>query len=406
MAEIVTLPGLKPRFVAGLYWRHEDRRPKAGVLIKSSREYGRWGLGRKTSLGSFQSGYLDPIPGLNRPSGLLSLAAVVADVRQEPWQGVYELGDGRYWLIAVRDNQGILPRGDVIADFDTIDRLQAELASVGDWDRVKGTAADLADLIGKEGVKRQRAARIRDLQHKTWVAPLVTVAAVGVAGAVGMHLWRTHQRELAIERAAALARQQAIERAMAEKAAAARKPVVPWQQMPTNAALLDACGASWSVQKLDTGGWDLQGWKCSADRARVTIETQWESAGGSPLDAPGTMSLDARSSRDSAAGPQLVPQSASNVVAKQLAVRAIMALHVTYGLDVSLQAVPPGPPAQPGRPAAAPVPWEVLQVQIKSPAPLWALGLAPALNDIPGLRLSHVFWSSTGWVANGHLYTR
>lgn len=406
MAQIIQLPGLKQRFVAGMRWRHEDHRPTPASLAKASRDYGKWGLGWRTSLGGFQSAYMPPLAGMKRPRDLLSLAAIIADVKSEPWQGRFEIGDGLYWLIAVRDNQEILPNGDVVGDEQTIAELQDELASLGHWEEeVEGTIEDLAEIIRKEGIKRQRAARIVDLQHKTWMAPFVGIAAVGAISAIGLHEWQVHQRALALQRAEALARQQAIERAMAAKAAAAAANIVPWQSMPLPSGVLNACATSWNRQPLDLQGWNLDSWHCQVQGSRAAISTRWANVGGSPLNAPGVISIDGKASHADAAGASLNDRSPATAGPQQLGIRQVLSLQSTYGVQVALRPVPAPSPAPGAKKVAAPA-WKAISVQFKSVAPLWGMGLQPVLDHIAGLRVSEILWSPSGWIANGTLYTR
>ncbi|NNM65060.1 MAG: type 4b pilus protein PilO2 [Burkholderiales bacterium] len=409
MAEIVELPGFSHRFVAGLYWRHEDRLPRTSALARASAEFGRWGLSRKTSLGSFQSGYLEPLSGLKSPRGLLSLAAILADVRPEPWQGIYDLGDGRFWLIAVRDNQEILPRGDIIGDFDTIERLSAELASLGDdWDFARGTAEDLANLLRDEVPKRQRYARIGDLQRsRVLTSGLLSVAIVAGMALTGRHFWLAHEREIAMRRAAALAQRMAIEAAMqAHAAARAAAAHVPWESVPQPNVVLDACEATWDRQPVNVAGWNLTDWRCAVAGPRVGVDTWWKIVGGSPMDAPGVLDSGARTSHAAALGRAIAVEGPSIALPREQALRALFALGTSYGVQVSVAQPPQAPVSKSSGPAPE---WSVLRVRIESIAPLWALGLGDALDGIAGLRLTQVSWSPTGgapWAAAGDLYTR
>ncbi|MDA8095271.1 MAG: type 4b pilus protein PilO2 [Betaproteobacteria bacterium] len=411
VARIVTLPGIKHRFAAGMYWNHEERRPSAATLAKNSKEFGRWGLGRQTLLKSWQSGYTAPIPGVKSTDGILSLAAVIADVRPEPWQGMYELGDGVYWLIAVRDNQQIIPGGDAIGGYDDIVRLQAEIASITShtqWDYRHGNAQELAQIILTDGAKYLSSARIKDLQHKSWVAPMMTAAGVAVVGGVGMHLWHAHEARVAIERAQALARERAIERAMAQKAAAAAQHVVPWQQVPTVGNFLGACERAWNAQSLDIGGWNLARWDCVLEGAGVSIRTRWTNAGGTPFEAPGTISPDGMTSRLAGTGPQVDPVSPPIVEDFDAAARSLLDIQSIGAAKIAIRRdqAQPGPnPAMNTSPAQ---PWGVAQVHIESAAPLWSLDLGDRLDAIPGLRLEEASWSRAngGWMSSGDLYVR
>ena len=84
---------------------------------------------------------------------LYSLASNVANVKKEPWLGVFRIEDNLYWLIAVRDNQAIIPDGDVLGTKEEIDKIFAETISIGDWDSIieEGTLEDLKSLLTSNG---------------------------------------------------------------------------------------------------------------------------------------------------------------------------------------------------------------------------------------------------------------
>jgi hypothetical protein len=97
MAVILDIPGDKRRFVAGMYWRHEDRKPSRQSLLDGARKKDWWVVVRRTKSRSYQSGFCPPIlNGKGKPlkGNHVSLAASIAEVLQEPWLGIFDLGNG------------------------------------------------------------------------------------------------------------------------------------------------------------------------------------------------------------------------------------------------------------------------------------------------------------------------
>ncbi|MHB1681027.1 MAG: type 4b pilus protein PilO2 [bacterium] len=80
---------------------------------------------------------------------LPSLAANVANAKKEPWIGVFHISDNLYWLIAVRDNQAILPDGDIIGTKEEIDKIFHETLPIGEWDSVieSGNIKDIESIL-------------------------------------------------------------------------------------------------------------------------------------------------------------------------------------------------------------------------------------------------------------------
>lgn len=67
---------------------------------------------------------------------LPSLAASVANAKKEPWLGVFRISEDLYWCIAVRDNQAILPDGDIVGNKEDADKFFQETISIGEWDSI------------------------------------------------------------------------------------------------------------------------------------------------------------------------------------------------------------------------------------------------------------------------------
>lgn len=397
----IDIPGSKRRWVVGLHWRHEDRRPSRGAMAKLSREYGRWGLVRRTSLGTTQSAFGQPITDRRAPRGLISLAAVIADLRPEPWLAIFDLGNGLFWHIAVRDNQEIMPDGDFIGDAYAAGEMRSKHESLGDWTVHDGDLHSLGDLLDEVKPAVLKGSAIVDLQHKPWIMPTLGALTLGAAAVSGLALWERHEQAVRLRQEMAAARKAAIERAMQAKANAA--PVLPWSHEASCEDVLGAARQAWNAQPLAISGWALSAWALNAQGASTEIQTQWTSAGGSPLSAPGLLDADAKKSSEQQVGPRLTLASSSLVLHQQEAMRTVWDLRSRYGLEVQVQPAP-RPLVAPGAKAPPAPAWSISQVRVWSDAPLWALGLDHAMAAIPGLRLRLVRFEGGHWLAEGVLY--
>ena len=404
MATVLKLDGVKGDFVVGLSWRHEDAPPKAKTLRELAAEKGRWGVVRETSAGAFQAGFCAPLEGVRSAARLRALAAVVADHKPQPWRGVYEIGEGRYWYIAVRDGQGILPDGDCVGTLAEVEEWHDRDLAYGGWSEVEGTLADLAEIM-RGGV---RAPALRDLQHRAWVTPAVAAAGLAVVGGASGMAWHWHELKVEQQRQAALARERAIAAALSAKRGAQAR-VLPWTQQPLPSQAFAACESAWSAQPLAVAGWTLAGWTCHVQGlAGVAIQATWARAGGVAADAPGMLSADAQQSTSTASVPVSLAPSSPRALVATVAQRATWTLAERNGLALQLQPPPAPRPALPGakpaKDAPPPDPWTAQPVLVSSEAPFWN-ALGEGFDQVAGLRVSEVSWTAPGpWKATGTLY--
>lgn len=404
MATVLKLDGVKGDFVVGLSWRHEDALPKAKALRDLAAEKGRWGVVRETSAGAFQAGFCAPVEGVRNAARLRALAAVVADHMQQPWRGVYDIGDGLFWYIAVRDGQGILPDGDCVGTMAEVEEWHERDLAYGGWSEVEGTLADLAEIL-RGGV---RAPALHDLQRRTWVVPLVAAAGVAVLGGAGGMAWRWHEQQLEQQRQAALARERAIQAALLAKRSAQAR-VLPWTRQPNPSQALDACKSAWSVQPLAVAGWMLSEWTCQVQGlAGVAVQATWQRSGGLAANAPGILGADAQRSSSTASVPARFVPSSPRALLGPAAQRAAWTLAERNGLALQLQPPPAPRPPLPGaratKGAQLPDPWTAQPLVVSSGAPFWS-GLGGGFDAVPGLRIAEVSWSAPGpWKVTGTLY--
>ncbi|WP_144153350.1 type 4b pilus protein PilO2 [Paraburkholderia sp. BCC1885] len=402
MAEIVTLPGISTPFAAGLSWRHEDTRPRPKALRALSLEKGRWGLVRETSAGTIQAGFCKPINGVTSAARIRSLAALVADQHPQPWMGRYRLSENRYWYVAVRDGQEVIPDGDRIGTAAEIERIRDEHLGLGEWTSdLEGTIDDLAEMART----RTRKLALSDLQRQLWIPVTMVSAALLVIAAASAGVVIHNDRVEAARKKADEENRRAL--AAAQRAQrVARSRVFPWTQQPMPSEVFRACGWAWRDQQLAADGWMLGSWRCEVNVSGVLITTEWDRAGGLAARAPGTLEDGGQKSNDSTQLPHVFAEPSSLVAAAQPALRAIWSFAQLNGLALTMAPVavkPVLPGLTQDEPAADP--WTTSQPVFTLIAPPWQSSLQ-GFDSVPGLRVRNIYWSenSQQWKVDATLY--
>lgn len=426
--ELVQIGGVN--YAIGLHWEHHDAMPSAAAIRAIADKEGGWVV-RRRGMSIVQTGYGAPLPGV-RPGSLYSLAALVADVKSEPWLGIVDLGDGRFWFIAVRDNNGILPHGDRVGTASEIQQLREEAASMGQWQEFPDwTLADLEAILATVQPSRET---LRDAYKKPWLAPAIAGGTLLLCAGAGMAFWHHHEEVEAQRRAMILARARAIQAALRARQT---HYIMPWSQTGFPAAVYRACQrvvwglpASWQgwapVSVTCTAApWTNQPQAQSApSKARTTVRAVvlWHiQTGGSPLAGPPghlhphgyTQTTTKIVTVARATNTRLLSRQASlrrlygtlrplwNVVTTQ-APGGAAAAHRLPGQTAPVAAQPTG----------TALPWNRIGVtlQIKDGA---LRGIARALDAVPGLRLTTLQTKAQGqmllgaqWTLQGILYSQ
>jgi hypothetical protein len=404
MAHVLTLPGLKGLFAVGMSWRHEDTVPKAKVLRGLAADMGKWGTVYTASGGGVQVGFCNPIDGLKSPGKARSLAAAVADEFPQPWRGIFEVGPGLYWYIAVRDGQEILNDGDVVGTQDDVARIWEEHGRLPEW-KTEHTDKPI-EIIANAVKAKGKVPRLRDLGYD----PTMLYIGAGAAGllllagaAVAMYIHHSRQEELALRQSLA-ARAAALS---AKAAADAKSAIMPWASLPLTHDVFTLCQDQWSQQALSIKGWALSTWTCSADSAGISIASKWTRNGGVANDAPGKLDDGGESSTQDTAMPETFGGLNQDALPGDAAPRAMYTLAQTYGVKLQLVHPVMVPKETPDAPnAAPPPPWLSYPVTMDLNAPPWLeIGAAP-FDQVTGLRISSIEFNNDKrvWTTNGQLY--
>lgn len=405
MAAIIELPGDKRRFLAGMRWSTHESRPSRKKMLDIAANEG-WWVAQRRGQSIIQSGYCHPLDGIRNPKGLLSIAGMIAEAKPEPWLGIFDLGNQMYWYVAVRDNNGILPDGDVVGTYDEVSAARAAAAGLGSWTYVDGGLSELATMLHGSG-KPAAPVPIRDIRRRPWVGPVVASAVIGGATIGGMWAWHAHEAQEAHDRAVAMARERAMIAAMQAKKTA--QVVLPWTREPSPSAFLAACGRLVGELPVSEDGWLLSTVDCRAAGSDAVAQAHWLLGAGATTAAMpfGTLSQDGKQVDGEPMTARLTEDRDGRAEGAQKALRALYAVAQPLGISVSVTAEKadgdgPAAGALPGG-KAVPVenperkPWQTMEIFMKTNLPVLSLdGLGARLDAIPGFRLSSVSAKGAG----------
>jgi len=382
MARILKLGKL--HYVAGMRWTSFEAIPKKSELREDAQRLrASWACVRVGDA-SIQAGFCHISKERTRQRffGLYSLAAMVAETRRQPWQGTFNLGNGLWWYIAVRDGHAILPDGDVVGGEDVVLAARERHAGYSDWDSVDGDATMLLDMTEAAGIRRTpvRALHGAGILITRLLAGLLLACAL-----MGGLLYWQHWREAERQRAMALAR--------ARQQISA--PPSPLLTTPPPNRWLAACGAIISFLPLSSYGWSLDQISCLPASVNVhwvrgpgavvasSLRPSGEvAASGDAVDQSLPLSLDTTGKDDAISLPEAAIQ-----------LRA-WAQAAGFSLTVSPQTAAPGAPT-----VAAPAQLQQAAVSLDLPVSPFGMEL-----PIPGLRLTKLATTPSGWHLEGVLY--
>lgn len=409
-SEIVSIA--KRRWLVGMRWRSYESVPKlADVAEEADAMRADW-IARRSGTEAIQVGFC---PALHErwPSGVFSLAALLADSHKVPWAGAFDLGNGLWWYIAVRDNYGMMPDGDVVGTYEEIQWARQEHASLEDFNHVDGTPVDLEQLISHATSVKTRRTPIESLTAPRLSSQTkVTMAGVvlGAVLAMGGYTYYRHVQEETQQ----IFRQQQM-RARALKAQIDSMPNVGkvLRAQPNPAVWLDACREAVYGQPLWLRGWQLMNEHCTATQLVVN----WARGPEATIAymPPGVVSVDGNSISQSIALPLPVGvQGTDDAISLQAARTRMILWGQEHNILITFSggAAPPAPSTiDRALGSAPPPPVASLNVSFSVPAAPFALDF----SEIRGLRLTELVQGDAtaktadragDWKLSGVLYGR
>lgn len=425
----------KREFVGNLFWqalaRPRDLKKEAAelasrndcdmYLVRSCDGIAQAGLasikdGYKASHASFAAAIA---------KGIHDAGLVVEGSRQkvQTWIGAFDLGDGIWAYVAVRDN-AIMPTGDIFGSKEQVLDVLEQNYGLGGWSAVVGSPeleasfhnfvpgqpADFLPQNSKGSIKIGRELYLTPLKFqvsKKVIAKAIAAIILVAGSTLGYLEWKKEmerqEREAAIERARAeMAAQQKL-------AAAGAQLPHPWASLPMPNDFADACEAGLVI--FSPGGWLLSAYNCNEsgivygfDRGASTIDNLKSAIPEANFDRSGDRASLKRGVKYSTLSDEAL-ERADEVTLKFL--NTLQQLRLQVKLNEEL----PPPPKQP-------LPGEQLINKPELPKPDWRtfgfeIGptkIAPSIIASailqPGLRLKQVTYRDGVWTLTGAIYAR
>lgn len=272
-ATIVTING--KRFVSALFWQPLTS-PR--TYMSEARAIGKkngWDVVaiRRTER-RIQAGFVSKEAGAMK--GMYSLASALTGQLGDHWLGAFEVGDGKYAVVAI-DEGSVVPGFDVIVGRDdALEKLQ-QAVNLGVFDEAQIYApADFAFASQERDIRQLLAPRNLKRKHKlkplTFGLTLRELAALAFACFaavlmfIGFQQWNAYQERLVREERIRkeLARQEELARLNANTLAKQTVAALahPWAKMPSSMDKITACSNTLLGNPLIVGGWMFKSAKC------------------------------------------------------------------------------------------------------------------------------------------------
>lgn len=403
-SEIITIG--KRQWLIGMAWHSYEDVPDKGLLAEDAQRLQADWVCVRIGASAIQAGFCQPIPDVKTPRRVYSLAAMLADSREQPWLGVFKIAEDRFWLIAIRDKHAIMPsmfpsQGDYVGSEEEVKRLRDSHAGMAEWTHIAGDLNDLAQWVDEVD---ERPTPVRNLHGRPLpgATGMVSIALLLSAVAGGVYWWtekRTmEERQIAEQRAAMSARLQAGEAPVA--------PTSPLLTSPTPETWLQACRDIIHDLPISYLGWVLAEVGCSAQQVSVV----WQRKDGATVDdrPPGQVQDSGDVIEQAIPLPALPPAAADDSI--DLAEARIRlrgwsqaaGLQVTFASGTQASATPQLPGADTGPTAISHPESPNTAFTMTSPVSPFGLDFSPS----PGLRLTSIRTTDSGWQLQGVLHGR
>ena len=390
MASILTIAG--KQWLAGMTWRSYENIPDKQDLLNDAEQLDHSWAAVRIGEEAIQAGFCEPMAGMKRPVKLFSLAAMLADSREQPWLGIFKIREGLWWYIAVRDGHAVLPDGDIIGGQEEINIARDQHAGFGDWKYIDGDIDTLASIIKNI---EEKPTPVKSLVVSNLPLMPIVAGAVAVISLAGGYLWwNAHQKAVLAE----AARAQALAMITLQQQQAKNQPPAntPLISKPTPDVWLRACQQIISPLPLAHRGWEIAKVGCDLTIANV----HWiRKSGATVADRPeGHVSADGEAVHQTI--PLVFSKNSSDDDAVDLETATLALRAWTQAISVPLQINQAGTPIQQDSNQPPPMPHVTISMDI----PISPFGLI--FNTIPGLRLTNLTSTATSWNVTGVIYGR
>lgn len=383
----------KRDWLMGMSWTSFEAKPtKADLKSDAARLSASWASVR-ISESAIQGGFCSPVPGVKQPKKLYSLAAFLADSREQPWLGIFKVGEGLWWYIAVRDGHAILPDGDIVGDEQTIYQARERHSGYTDWKYFEGGMDVLTEFMSEIDAKPNAVLPLEGSNKKSII--ILSSACLLSAAAGGTYLYM--DAKLQQEKEIALKRERLRMELAGQIAPIVQSPLV---KSPTANQWLDTCKSSLYPLPMSQNGWALDVVSCGEKSASVA----WARQAGATIEVrpEGQLTVD-RNRVD-----QIIPfdfsgvENADDAIPLDAAKEALeiwsqKASIATAFVEKEKPVALPGAAVEEPAPAAI-----VAQVAVTLSTPVTPFKLD--FSELPGLRLTSFSLTATGWELKGILY--
>lgn len=391
----------KRRWLVGMTWSSFEDTPNRAELKEDALRLGASWVCVRIGESAIQAGFCEPIGNAKHPSKIYSLAAMLADSREQPWLGIFKIEEGVWWYIAVRDGHAILPDGDVIGGEAEIHAARDRHSGYTDWKYIEGDIGLLEEFIKDIDAK---PTPVRSLSGGNLPGIPLMVSAVVLLSALGGGYWWWHQKQQAEEQARIVA----MAKMRAQMIAGQQVVVAPSPLLTTPEPndWLAACGNAVLALPLSQKGWALDQVSCDLTSASI----RWVRKDGATVANKPEGNLSPEGDKVDQVIPLsgLNAQGSNNAVDLPSAKLALRAWAQAANFTLAMNEAAPAP-ALPGATSGlaqgnAGVPAPAPQASIKLDITVAPFGMN--MSSIPGFRLTSLESTNTGWSLKGVLYGR
>ena len=221
-------------------------------------------------LGSTKSGHQQKMP---------PLAAFLTEVMDGSFVAAFDVGGGRYYLVAAREDMVLAGHDRIITNKEEAIEIFHELLVGSNWNQaicpkdweIDGTKQDSLENIIVGIKSRTRLESIYSAGYFVKIAGLASVVIL-VVGVVA--LYEKHEADLADEDRARSARERAeLEARLLAERNKFVLPAMPWEGNPSGVPTINSCVKNILLTHVDIPGWNVTDIKCTLHSAEILLSS-------------------------------------------------------------------------------------------------------------------------------------
>lgn len=370
MAEIIALK--RRCWLLGMHWVSSDQPLSAlDLQLEASQLEAQW-MAKRATTDTRQTGFAPVVSSAGNPWRLYSLAATLAGAFRPPWCGVFNLGDGLWWYLAVGEGHAVLPDGDVVGTHEAIEAVRQSHRTLAQWELHEGDRDTLALLMANLPPVRVRSLAGWPVSSWRW-------AGLGVAVILLLAVatwWFQYQKTL---------RQFHQQQQYQQRQRQASGHEKEFSQLPMPESWALNCQKTLESIPLSRYGWQVGVVTCQGP----SVEVNWDWKEGALLTKrpEGVVSVSGDHVTQNLFLERALAPGVDNRVEVGRAVEALQDWAQVAGLDLNLE-------NQPGSQEP------VIHFRLQSPVMPFGFNF----DSLPGLRLQRMSSNAQGWDIQGAVY--